>query len=74
MITDNRIFIHNFALYGRLREDTARKKAVFHRNPGYRNTAPYTTPYLCRIQSYASLILIINDRKTQNRVAVKEGA
>jgi len=32
MITDNRIFSHNFAVYGRLRWDTARKRAVFCRN------------------------------------------
>jgi len=51
MVTDNRIFSRNFAVYGRLREDTASKRAVFRRNPGYRNTAPYPTPYLCRIHA-----------------------
>jgi hypothetical protein len=29
MVTDNRIFSRNFAVYGRSRGDTARKRAVF---------------------------------------------
>jgi len=74
MVTDNRIFSHKFAVYGLLRADTARKRAVFRRNPGYRNTAPYTTPYLCRIRSYACRILITNGRKTPIWIMVKYGA
>jgi len=56
MVTDNRIFSRNFAVYGRLQGDTVRKRAVFRRNLGYRNTTPYTTLYLCRIGSYACRI------------------
>jgi hypothetical protein len=74
MVTDNRIFSRNFAVYGRLRGDTARKRALFRRNPGYRNTAPYTSRYLCRIRSYACRILITNGRKTPTWIAVKYGA
>jgi hypothetical protein len=36
MITNNRIFSRNFAVYCRLRLDTARKLDVFRRNPGHR--------------------------------------
>ncbi len=74
MVTDNRIFSRNFAVYGRLRGDTARKRAVFRRNPVYRNTAPYTTPHLCRIRSYACHILTKNGRKTPAWITVKYGA
>jgi hypothetical protein len=45
MITDKRIFSRNFAVYARLRLDTARKRAVFRRNPGHCNMALYTTPH-----------------------------
>jgi len=71
MVTDNRIFSRSFAVYGRLRGDTARERAVFCRNPGYRNTALYTTPYLCRIRLYACRNLIINGRKTPTWITVK---
>jgi hypothetical protein len=70
MITDNRIFSSNFPVYGRLRGDTARKQAVFPRNSGYRNMAPY----LCHIRSYACRILITNGRKTPTCITVKYGA
>ncbi len=66
MITVNRIFSRNFPVYGRLRWNTARKRAVFRRN-----TAPYTTPYLRRIRSYACRILITNGRKTPAWITVK---
>jgi len=74
MITDNPIFSRNFAVHGRLRGDAAQNRAVFRRNLGYRNTAPYTTPYLCRIRSYAYRILITNRRKTPTWITVKYGA
>jgi len=70
MVTDNRIFSRNFAVYDRLRGDKARKRAVFRRNPGYRNT----TSYLCPIRSYARRILIKNGRKTPAWITVKYGA
>ncbi len=50
MITDNRIFSRNFAVYGRLPWDTARKRAVFCRNPGHRNTAPYLSHHDFRLE------------------------
>jgi hypothetical protein len=74
MVTDNRIFSRKFAVYGRLRGDTARKRAVFRRNSGYLNTALYTTSYLCHIRSYASRILTANGRKTPTWITVKYGA
>jgi hypothetical protein len=74
MLTNNHIFSRNCAVYGRLRGDTARKRAVFRRNPSHRNTAPYTMPYLCLIRSYAYRILITNGCKTPIWITVKYGA
>jgi hypothetical protein len=74
MVTDNRICSRNFAVYSRLRRDTARKRAVFRPNPGYCNTAPYTTPYLCRIRPYTCRILVTNGCKTPTWIRVRYGA
>ncbi len=71
IVTDNPIFSRNFAVYDRLRGDTARKRAVFRRNPGYRNVALCTTSYLCCIRSYACRILIKNGPKTPTWITVK---
>jgi hypothetical protein len=70
----NRIFSRKFVVSSCLREDTTRKRTIFRRILDYRNTASYTTPYLCRIRSYACRILITNGRKTPTWITVKYGA
>ena len=74
MVTVIRIFHRNFAVYGRLRQDTVRKRAVYRRNPGHCNTAPYTAPYLRRIRSYLCRIPIKYGRKIPAWIRIKYGA
>ena len=74
MVTVIRIFRRNFAVYGRLRQDTVWKRAVYRRNPGPRNTASYTTPYLCRIRLYLYRIPIKYGHKTRTWITVKYDA
>jgi len=45
-------FHRNFAEYGRLRSEIARKRTVFVRNIGHSNTAPYTRSYFHCIWPY----------------------
>ena len=74
MVTVIRIFRRNFTVYGRLRQDTVWKRAIYRRNPGHRNMAPYTSPYLRRIRLYLYRILIKYGRKTPTWITVKYGA
>ena len=83
MVTVIRIFRRNFAVYGRLRQDTVWERAVCRRNPGRRNpgrrnpgprnTAPYTKPYLRRIRLYLYRIAIKYGHKTRTWITVKYG-
>ena len=59
MVMVTRIFRRNFAAYGRLRQETVRKQAVYCRDRDHRNMAPYTIPYLRRIRSSSCRVLIM---------------
>ncbi len=71
MVTVIRIFCRNNVVYGRLRQDTVRKQAVYRRNPVHRNTVSYTAPYLRRTRLYLCRILITYGRKTPTWITVK---
>jgi hypothetical protein len=74
MVTVTRIFRRNFAAYGRLRQETVRKQAVYCRDRDHRNMAPYTISYLRRIRSSSWRVLIIYGCKPPTWNTIKYGA
>ncbi len=52
MVMVTRIFRRNFAAYGRLRQETVRKQAVYCRDRDHRNMVPYTVPRICVVYGH----------------------
>jgi hypothetical protein len=74
MVTVIRFFRRNFAAYGRLRQETVRKRAVHSRDRDHRNMMPYMISYLRRIWSSSWRIFIMYGRKPPTWNTIKYDA